>query len=87
MRPGERIDRYGNPNGDMTAPLGTPFGERALPPSYAGGPLTGFEVLQDIQVIQGLTEPWFGQPGVGIQYEMPFGCEDMVDMGYLRRLP
>jgi hypothetical protein len=83
LQPGNRIDRYGNPNGDMTAPAGTPFSERSLPASYEGGTVSTFEVLQPIQVLQGLSEPWFGQPGAGIQYEMPFGCQDMVAGGLL----
>ena len=88
LQPGEMIDRYGNPNGDMAAPAGTPFGERGLPPSYENGPLSTFKVRQPIQVRQGLTAPFpeYEQPGGGIQYEMPWGCEDMVDMGYLEKM-
>jgi len=72
------IDRYGDPNGTMTAPAGTPFPERALPPSYANAPLSTYKVVQPIDVMQGLTRSWFNQPGGGIQYLMPAGCEELV---------
>lgn len=35
LNPGERFDRYGKEqSGEFTAPVGTPFEMRSLPPEY-----------------------------------------------------
>ena len=50
-------------------PAGTPFEMRSLPADYINKPLYTFEVIKPIQVHAGITAPWFGQPGLGIQYK------------------
>jgi hypothetical protein len=81
------IDRYGNPNGGMTAPQGTPLGERSLPPSYADQPLTTFRVVEPFEVTEGLIEPWFGEEGLGVGYLMPMSTADLVELGFLEVVP
>ena len=69
LEPGTLIDRYGPLNGYFAAPAGTPFEMRSLPADYINKPLYTFEVIKPIQVHAGITAPWFGQPGLGIQYK------------------
>ncbi|MER5299719.1 TNT domain-containing protein [Streptomyces lasiicapitis] len=87
---GDHMDRFGGPNGGFLAPRdGTPYTERALPPSNvsadasAKGP--GYhayrwardwgpaEVAQYGNIQGGKIAPWFGQPGGGTQYLLPKG--------------
>ena len=79
MHPGTIIDRYGsNGNGQYFSPVGTSYGERALPPFMETQPYTQYEILKPFDVQSGTVAPfevktgsiasWFDQPGGGIQY-------------------
>ncbi|MEU4565953.1 glycohydrolase toxin TNT-related protein [Micromonospora sp. NPDC023956] len=77
LLPGYRLDRFGFPGGGYLAPLGTPFGSRALPPSNLNtpekAPLANYHVycvLKAFTVDSGPTAPWFAQPGMGTQYKL-----------------
>ncbi len=79
-----RIDRYGSPFGTFASPEGTPFGQRALPAAHQSLPYTVYEVTRPIPNVQaGLSEPWFCQPGMGVQYELPTSVQDLLDSGHL----
>jgi filamentous hemagglutinin len=77
------ISRYGGPGGKFASPEGTPFDERSLPPDAINRPLNTYLVMQDIDVTEGLVEPWFGEPGLGVQYEFPNTIQWYLDNGYL----
>ncbi len=89
LQPGDVIDRYGDRDGRFASPAGTPFEQRALPPSSVGTGYTQFEVVKPLpeSVIEGPIAPWFEQPGGGVQYvfEHPLGW--YVEEGYLVRIP
>ncbi|MEH1012061.1 TNT domain-containing protein [Micromonospora sp. CPCC 206060] len=77
LRPGVRVDRFGFPGGSFLAPVDTPFAERSLPPQSLntpdGTPLSNYHVycvLRPFTVSAGPIAPWFGQPGLGIQYKL-----------------
>lgn len=82
---GAHIDRYGRESGTFVSPVGVTFAERALPPS--AGPYARYEVLKSFEVDAGPAEPWFGQVGLGLQYELPDTVEALIRTGYLRRIP
>ncbi|WP_018556971.1 MULTISPECIES: TNT domain-containing protein [Streptomycetaceae] len=77
---GQRIDRFGNEGGRFLAPAGSPFSQRSIPPSNlntfdAGYPFNYhlYKVVKPFTVASGPAEPWFGQPGNGLQYVLPAG--------------
>jgi hypothetical protein len=85
LEAGTRIDRYGYPGGTYVSPEGTPFPARALPPTYeAEKPYYVYEVTKPLRVKSGRIAPWFGQPGMGVQHELPLSVEALVELGYLK---
>jgi hypothetical protein len=102
MVPGTDIDRYGSEYGGFLAPEGSPYTTRAIPPSSLDGtPAAGcnyhdYQVLKPFAVHSGPIAPWFGQTGLGLQYQLdgtlipgaPASVNVMwlLDNGYLRRL-
>ena len=82
------IDRYGATTGKFTAPANTPFGQRALPSSYAGQTPQKYKVLKPIpNVEEGQIIPWFNQPGLGIQYKLEKSVQYYIDEGFLQIIP
>jgi hypothetical protein len=82
------IDRYGATTGKFTAPANTPFGQRALPASYASQTPQKYKVLKPIpNVEEGQVIPWFNQPGMGIQYKLEKSVQYYLDEGYLQIIP
>lgn len=80
---GEFIDK-----GTFAAPDNVPFGERALPEATKAKPYNRYQVIKDIpDVKEGSANPWFGQPGKGIQYELPKGVNQLLAEGYIKKLP
>ena len=84
LKPGTLIHRYGNPNGDQYAPLGTPIEMRALPYGTNTSISTTYEVVKPLPLQSGYTKPAFGQVGYGTQYMTFDKAEELVKMGYLR---
>ena len=70
--------------GSFVSPKGTPFGQRSLPPDSASAPYRQYEVVGDLEVRGGITAPWFGQSGGGIQYELPGSVADLISRGILK---
>ncbi|MTE17084.1 TNT domain-containing protein [Nocardia aurantiaca] len=79
LLPGMRVDRFGSTNGKFLSPVGTPFSARAIPPSNLitgtqSGEMTTqanyhvYCVLAPFRVEAGPAQPWFEQPGLGLQY-------------------
>jgi Tuberculosis necrotizing toxin len=76
LKPGSPLDRYGSVYGGYLAPAGTPYWARSLPPSSLDN-APGFtcnyhtyKVLRAFQVEAGPAAPAFGQPGLGLQYQL-----------------
>jgi hypothetical protein len=84
LRPGQEIDLFGNPGnpmnpamgkgGQFLSPAGTPYEDRALPPTNLDTYATSapfnyhlYVVLKKFSVLAGPIAPWFDQPGGGIQ--------------------
>ena len=87
LQPGTVLDRFGGEKGDFLSPAGTPYEGRALPPTSKNAPYNAYEVIRPLPVQSGEIAPAFGQPGGGTQFLAPRSVGDLVDSGYLRRLP
>jgi hypothetical protein len=75
---GTVIDRYGSDWGDYTSPDGIPFEQRAMPPSGKSSPYSRFRLNEDIEVDEATIAPWFGEPGMGVQYKLPAPVKDLL---------
>lgn len=90
---GVLIDRYGGytddagafqDKGTFVSPKGVPFPKRALPDNTLTKPYKIYKILKAItKVRQGKIIPWFGKPGLGIQYEVTYTVNDLKQQGYL----
>ncbi|MFJ5033378.1 TNT domain-containing protein [Streptomyces sp. NPDC088560] len=75
LRKGQLVDLFGSGFGNFLAPAGTPYAKRAIPPSNLDTYVNTYpfsyhlyKVLQPFTVDAGPIRPWFGQPGLGLQY-------------------
>jgi hypothetical protein len=83
---GTKLDRFGYPGGTFLSPLGASFESRALPPSYLDTkPYFQYEVVQPIPMVtEAKALPWFGQPGMGTQFQLPNPVQYYLENGYLK---
>jgi nicrotizing toxin Mtb-like protein len=93
LRPGQLVDLFGTGAGHFLAPAGTRYAERALPPSNLDTIENAFpfgyhlyEVVQPFDVQAGPIRPWFGQPGLGLQYLTSDTIPSLVASGFLKTL-
>jgi len=93
LQPGQKVDLFGTGTGHFLAPAGTSYAERALPPSNLNTLDNRFpfgyhlyEVVQPITVEVGPIRPWFGQPGLGLQYRVTQRVSELVAAGALKEL-
>jgi hypothetical protein len=72
LQPGTLIDRYSaDPEqGSFFSPVGTPLDARALPPGSEAKPLVEYVIAKPLPVQESTVAPWFGQPGLGTQYQI-----------------
>jgi Tuberculosis necrotizing toxin len=57
---------------------------RALPPGATTRPYNIYEVVNPVEVRAGTVAPWFGQLGLGTQYELPDSVGNLIENGYLK---
>lgn len=84
--PGEVVDRYGFGGGKFVSPAGTSVEARALRPGTENLPFNTYRVVKPIEVNSGGVAPWFGQPGLGTQHELPVSVNTFLKRGYLEPL-
>ena len=100
--PGQDIDRFGSEYGSFLAPEGLPYAARSIPPqSLESTPAAScnyhdYRVLKPFAVDAGPIAHWFGQPGLGLQYQLDatllpgdpaqFNVMWLVNNGYLARI-
>ncbi|MDE7333384.1 MAG: TNT domain-containing protein [Lachnospiraceae bacterium] len=84
---GTIIDRYGNPYGKYTSPVGVPYEQRALP--YVENPNAHhkYEVIKPIDnvTVSQIAEA-FQQFGGGMQYELPSIVNKLIKDKFLREV-
>ncbi|WP_327290530.1 TNT domain-containing protein [Streptomyces sp. NBC_01198] len=85
LRVGQLVDLFGSGRGNFLAPAGTPYAKRAIPPSNLDEYTTDYpssyhlyRVTAAITVEAGPIRPWFGQPGMGLQYKTSVPIPDLV---------
>jgi hypothetical protein len=97
---GKEIDRYGGyfdnngifkDGGNFASPKGASFESRALPAEYltATPPktYTKYKVIKEIpSVKKGTAAPWFNQPGMGTQYELPYSIDELLQGGFIIKI-
>jgi hypothetical protein len=84
---GTVIDRFGgSPYSQFFSPVGTSMSARALPPVTATQPLRAFEVLAPFEVQAGRVSPWFGQPGLGMQFRSQAPLGELLENKLLKEL-
>jgi len=95
---GVLIDRYGgyyvadslhhdsvfHDRGKFVCFKGVPFPKRALPQSTLKSPYRLYRVVKAIaNTKRGGIIPWFNEPGLGIQFEMPVNIDSLKQGGYI----
>jgi hypothetical protein len=90
---GMLVDRYGgyyladsifHDYGKFVSFKGVPFPERALPPNTLKSPYRLYRIIKAIANIKmGEIIPWFNEPGLGIQFELPVSIDDLKQGGYI----
>jgi hypothetical protein len=91
---GTLLDRFGSEYGTFMSPAGAPYAQRALPPmnlDAAPGSAYPFNyhvyaVLRPFIVLAGPIAPWFGQMGMGVQFQLTVSVGTLVDQGILGRV-
>nr|WP_312468186.1 TNT domain-containing protein [Pseudescherichia sp.] len=87
LQPGTIIDRYGHPGGSYTSPVGTPYTMRALSPGSINKDYTIYKVIKPISNIQeSKIAPWFGEMGMGTQYQFDKSVQSYIDSGHLKEI-
>lgn len=87
LMPGEVIDRYGFGGGRFVSPAGTSVEARALRPGTENLPFNTYRVVKPFEVNAGGVQPWFGQPGLGTQYELPVSVNVLLKRGIIEPVP
>jgi Tuberculosis necrotizing toxin len=76
LEPGESLDRYGSLYGSFLAPAGSLYSARSIPPSNLDDSpgftcnYHAYRILKAFKVEAGPVAPAFGQPGLGLQYQL-----------------
>jgi hypothetical protein len=84
LHPGKELDRYGGIWGKYVANKGEPFDERSLQDKSKNDIYYVFKVMKDIpDIMEGLSIPWFGKRGLGIQYKFLDQISNYRNEGYL----
>lgn len=93
LRKGQLVDLFGSGLGNFLAPAGTPYAKRALPPSNLDTYVSRYpfsyhlyRVDQPFTVEAGPIRPWFGQPGLGLQYVTTDTIPTLVSAHKLKEL-
>lgn len=93
LKSGTYVDRFGSESGGFLAPAGTPYAMRSLPPSNLitynqSHPYNYYvyKVIMDFDVEAGPIAPYFGQPGLGLQFNLSSSVGTLVNEGKLLRV-
>lgn len=87
LMPGEVVDRYGFGGGRFVSPAGTSVEARALRPGTENLPFNTYRVVKPFEVNAGGVQPWFGQRGLGTQYELPVSVNVLLKRRIIEPVP
>jgi RHS repeat-associated protein len=83
MLQGQILSRLGETSGRYVSPPGTSLSARGLPAGYQGSE-TLWQVVKPFQAESGLSAPWQGSSGIGIQHRLPQSIDALKESGYLK---
>jgi hypothetical protein len=83
LQPGTELDRFGEPDGNVSYAIQTPYNQRSLPPQWSNRPYFAYRVNRPLQALRGTAVPWFEQPGGGTAYVLPTAISELVADGTL----
>jgi hypothetical protein len=83
LAPGTELDRYGSEFGRFFANPGVPWDARALPYDRTSMPYAVYVVRQPLVVETCAIAPWFGAPGLGVQYRTLDNVQILKSVGVL----
>jgi hypothetical protein len=94
LQRGTLLDRFGSERGTFMSPAGSPYAQRALPPSNLdSAPGAEFPYNYHVYIVEtpfvvvaGPVAPWFGQMGMGTQFQMAKSVKELVDGGWIGRV-
>lgn len=89
LQPGKIVDRYGEvfPRSTFVAEFGTPIPARSLSPQTDMSIYNTFLITAPIENVErAITAPWFGQPGMGVQYNLPLPISTLIHEGKMLKL-
>ncbi|MGW5053166.1 TNT domain-containing protein, partial [Actinokineospora sp. NPDC004072] len=84
---GTELDRFGDPSGNLTYAVGTPFDRRSLVPDWINRPYRAYRVVRPTEALTGSAIPWFDQPGGGTAYVLPQSVAELISSGVLEEIP
>jgi hypothetical protein len=87
LSPGTSISRYGSELGRYASPYGTSFTMRSLPSGTQVQEAIYMVTKKGLEVEQSTVIPWYNQQGFGVQYYLPDTVGNLVNDGYLIRVP
>ncbi|MGW3468910.1 glycohydrolase toxin TNT-related protein [Saccharopolyspora sp. NPDC000995] len=87
LQPGTELDRFGEPNGNVTYTIRTPYTHRSLPPQWSNRSYFAYRVQRPLQALRGTAVPWFEQPGGGTAFVLPATISELLADGTLAEMP
>ena len=73
------VSRYGPATGNYASPVGTPVEARSLSPGGAPRSPGEYRLTRDTEVNAGLVTPYYGQPGLGIQFKFAVPIQSVAE--------
>jgi Tuberculosis necrotizing toxin len=83
LAPGTELDRYGSEFGRFFANPGVSWDARALPYDRTKMPYAVYVVQKPLVVETCAIAPWFGAPGLGVQYKTADNVQILLGAGVL----
>ncbi len=86
IKKGQVVDRYGLNRGKYFSDAGTSFEQRSLPSDPRLTEYHRFRVLKDFETSSSRIQPFYDQPGNGVQYMTDKSASSLVEDGYLEEV-
>lgn len=80
---GTEVDRYGEPDGNVTYAARTQYQHRSLPTDWSNQSYHVYRLQRPIEALAGVAVPWFDQPGGGTAFVLPAAIKDLLSDGSL----
>lgn len=78
---GTEVDRYGEPDGNVTYAARTQYQHRSLPADWSNQQYHLYRLQRPIEALTGVAVPWFDQPGGGTAFVLPTSIRELLSDG------